>query len=147
MVLRSTRGTAQRCIVKQFKNTESWLSTANHSVELKNLSNSERGLWAEKTVFDFLVRKKWVLISERQKYKYGEIDFIFQREQKVAIIEVKYLHNPWMSFQRLSNEQLLRLKNNFLNLRQTKFKSYDVKLFLCFVDRNQRIEWVNLADY
>ncbi len=113
---------------------------------LKNLSNSERGLWAEKIVHDFLVVKKWILISERHKYKYGEIDFIFQRDQKIAIIEVKYLHNPWMSFERISNEQLQRLKNNFLNLRQTKFKSYEVKLFLCFVDQYGKIEWVNLTE-
>lgn len=113
---------------------------------LKNLSNSERGLWAEKTVHEFLRAKNWVLVSERQKYKYGEIDFIFQRDQHVAIIEVKYLHNPWMSFQRISNEQLQRLKNNFLNLRQTKFKSNEVKLFLCFVDRYRKIEWVNLTE-
>lgn len=146
MALKNTKGTAQRCIVKPFKNSESCRSIENHSVALKNLSNSERGLWAEKTVHEFLRAKNWVLVSERQKYKYGEIDFIFQRDQHVAIIEVKYLHNPWMSFQRISNEQLQRLKNNFLNLRQTKFKSNEVKLFLCFVDRYRKIEWVNLTE-
>lgn len=115
-------------------------------MELKSLSSSERGLWAEKIVHDFLVSKKWILISERQKYKYGEIDFIFQRDHQVAILEVKYLHNPWMSFQRLSGEQLQRLRNNFLYLRQTQFKSYNVKLFLCFVDRHKKIEWIDLTE-
>ncbi len=115
-------------------------------MELKNLSNSQRGLWAEKNVHDFLIAKKWILVSERQKYQYGEIDFIFQRDDQVAIIEVKYLHNPWMSFQRLSSGQLQRLRNNFFNLRHTKFKNYEVKLFLCFVDCQKKIEWLDLTE-
>ena len=113
-------------------------------MELKNLSNSERGLWAEKIVHDFLISKKWKLVSERTRYSFGEIDFIFQRDRHVAIIEVKYLHSPWMSFQRISNDQVQRLRNNFLNLRKTMFRSSDVKLFLCFVDRHEKIEWVEL---
>ncbi len=115
-------------------------------MELKNLSNSERGLWAEKIVHDFLISKNWKLVSERTRYSFGEIDFIFQRNHQVAIIEVKYLHNSWMSFQRISNQQVLRLQNNFLNLKKTRFRSSDVKLFLCFVDRQEKIEWVDLCD-
>lgn len=115
-------------------------------MELKSLSNSERGLWAEKIVHDFLISKKWILISERHKYKYGEIDFIFQRDHQVAIIEVKYLHNSWMSFQRISDRQVQRLRNNLLSLRKTKFISYDVKLFLCFVDCHEKIEWIDLTE-
>ncbi len=114
-------------------------------MELKNLSNSERGLWAEKIVHDFLISKKWKLVSHREKYLHGEIDFIFKRDQKIAIIEVKYLHDSWMSFQRISNQQVLRLQNNFLNLSKIQFKSFHVKLFLCFVDLNQRIEWIELS--
>lgn len=132
--------------MKQFKNTESWLSIENPSVELKSLSNSERGLWAEKTVHDFLISKKWKLISERTHYLFGEIDFIFQRDQNIAIIEVKYLHNPWMSFHRISKKQVQRLRNNFLNLSATQFKNYNVKLFLCLIDRHQKIDWIDLTE-
>ena len=124
----------------------SCLSTENHSAELRNLSNSDRGLWAEDTVLDFLIQKKWSVISKRKKYKFGEIDLIVERNQQVAIIEIKFLHNPWMAFERLHHKQLMKLITNFNYLKKIEFRKMDVKLFLCFVSKNKEIIWINLQE-
>lgn len=125
---------------------ESWISTENHSVVSKNLSNSDRGLWAEQIVCDFLIQKKWSIISKRTKYKFGEIDLIAERDRQVAIVEIKFLHQHWMAFERLQLAQLSRLQKNYIYLSQTCFYKKNTKLFLCFVSRDQKITWVNLTD-
>lgn len=124
---------------------ESSISIENHSVGLKNSSNSERGKWAEDVVSEFLLQKKWIIISRRKKYQFGEIDIIVQRYQQIALIEVKYLHAHWMSFERISKKQINRLEKNLNYLSKTEFIKNDVKLFLCFVQNNKKIEWVDLT--
>lgn len=92
----------------------------------------------------FLVSKKWNIISKRQKYKFGEIDLVVQREKKIVIIEVKTLKNEWSAFDRVQNKQIFRLQKNFIYLSKTEFKNFDVKLMLCFVGTDFKISWVDL---
>lgn len=113
-------------------------------VALKNLSNSERGRWAEDVVIDFIIFKKWKILSKRTKYKFGEIDLIAERDDQVALIEVKFLHQSWMSFERISKAQICRLQKNHMHLSATEFKNKELKLFLAFVDKNKKIEWIDL---
>jgi Holliday junction resolvase-like predicted endonuclease len=123
---------------------ESCQSTENHSAVLKNLSNAERGLWAEKIVSDFLVQKKWHIISERKKYKFGEIDLVVKRWDRIALIEVKYLHNEWMSFERIQQKQIESLQKNYLYLSNGEFKNYKTQLVAGFVSQSKIIKWVDL---
>ncbi len=128
---------------------EFYQSTENHSAELKNLSPNQlshvrRGLWAEKVVLDFLVQKKWKIISERKKYKFGEIDLVVKREDRVTLIEVKYLHNEWMSFERIHQKQINRLKRNYLFLSNGEFKNYKTQLMVGLVNRSMTIKWIDL---
>jgi Holliday junction resolvase-like predicted endonuclease len=125
---------------------ESLVSTENHSAESKNLFNSNRGLWAENVVCSFLISKNWSIISHRKKYKFGEIDLIVQRGQCIAIIEIKFLHNQWMSFERLNPVQHYKIRKNFVYLSESLFHTQNVKLFLCFVGRSGDIQWVQLSD-
>jgi Holliday junction resolvase-like predicted endonuclease len=123
---------------------ESYQSTENHSVGLKNLSNSERGLWAEAVVNHFLISKKWEIISERKKYKFGEIDLVVRRSNCVALIEVKYLHNAWMSFERIQQKQIERLQKNYLYLSNGEFRNYKMQLVAGFVCSSKKIKWTPL---
>ncbi len=129
---------------------EFYQSTENHSAELKNLSPNQlshvqRGLWAENIVEKFLVQKKWHIISKRKKYKFGEIDLVVKREDRVTLIEVKYLHNEWMSFERIHRKQIDRLKRNYIFLTNGEFKNYKTQLMAGFVSHSKTIKWVNLV--
>lgn len=128
---------------------ECLISTENLLVGSKslfnsNLTNAQRGQWAEDVVSEFLIQKKWSVLSRRIKYKFGEVDLIVGRKNDVAIVEVKYLHSEWMAFQRIDQKQIYRLKKNFIYLSETEFKNKNVKLFLCFVQKNLKINWINL---
>jgi Holliday junction resolvase-like predicted endonuclease len=126
------------------KNTECLISTENLSAALKSTSNNTLGKATEDFVAEFLISKKWNIVSQRQKYKFGEIDLIVQRKNNIAIIEVKTLKNEWSAFERIHDNQVLRLQKNFIYLSKTEFKKFDVKLMLCFVGADFKISWVDL---
>jgi len=110
------------------------------------MTSAQRGLWAETVVRQFLIQKKWSILACREKYKFGEIDLIVGRKKNIAIVEVKYLNSEWMAFQRIDEKQILRLKKNYIYLSESEFKDKNVKLFLCFVKQDLKINWINLFE-
>lgn len=89
----------------------------------------------------FLENKKWTVLGRRLHCPYGEVDLLFEKENKIALIEVKYLHDEWMIFERVHPEQLKRLSKNLVFF-QSQFVNKNIKLFVALVDRKGQIKWI-----
>lgn len=109
-------------------------SKSSHKIS----SNQLKGLLAEALVCKYLKSKSWQLLFHREKMVHGEVDLVFENEKKVVFIEVKTLHNDWMSFERVSKKQIQRLKLNLLH-----YKTHKEKVFtIAFVSSQGQIKFV-----
>ncbi len=93
----------------------------------------DRGYKSELAVIKLLTQENWQLAFHRLKTVISEIDLIFEKENKILLVEVKSLNENWRSFERIGGRQLDRLKQN--------------KLSFAFLCRDKKIEalvaWVN----
>jgi Holliday junction resolvase-like predicted endonuclease len=114
-------------------------------VELKSSSdkNHQLGLIAEYNVKKLLETKGWILILHRFKTRAGEIDLIFEKEEKILLIEVKKLTNSWRSFQRIRQKQLLVLKTNRL-LFLLNFKDKEIESYVAWVSQKNVITFCSV---
>lgn len=127
--------------------------TEKHLLESKNTSdqfsrgrsNQKRGLWAEDIAYKYFIEKKYNFISRRKKLKFGEVDLIFSFKNEIFFIEVKALHNDWMTFQRLNVNQKNRILKNSIYYQLSNPK-YTVSVLLCFVSQDRSINIINLND-
>lgn len=115
------------------------------SPELKSTSNSSRGLWAEEVAKASFLQEKFQFLYQRKKLKFGEVDLIFSKSKVIYFIEVKMLHNPWMSFERLGHKQKQRIIKNSIFYQKLNPK-YMVICLLCFVHPNKKIDTINLTE-
>lgn len=115
------------------------------SAELKSTSNSRRGLWAEEMAKTYFLKQRYSFLFQRKKLKYGEVDLIFSNVNHIYFIEVKMLHNPWMSFERLGCAQKKRILKNSLYYQKINPK-YRVICLLCFVSPKNDIDIINLSE-
>ncbi len=103
-----------------------------------------KGQWAEEVVKEKFLREKFELISQRQKLSHGEVDLIFQKNNTQFLIEVKFLNNPWMSFERLGRRQKQKI---ILNIAyQQSVTRLQVVGLLCLVDKYKNISIMNILD-
>jgi Holliday junction resolvase-like predicted endonuclease len=70
------------------------------------------GLLAEVQVIKLLMKNGWSLSFHRLKTRIAEIDLIFEKRNKILLVEVKTLNNPWRAGQRISQRQLDKLRMN-----------------------------------
>lgn len=77
------------------------------------------------------------------KLKFGEVDLVCRRNHLIILLEVKCLNNEWRSFERISQKQLNRLHLN-RNLIFNFFPQYEVRSFVVWVDKNCRIQFIEI---
>jgi Holliday junction resolvase-like predicted endonuclease len=58
------------------------------------------------------MKNGWSLSFHRLKTRIAEIDLIFEKRNKILLVEVKTLNNPWRAGQRISQRQLDKLRMN-----------------------------------
>ncbi len=88
--------------------------------------------------------KGWKLVFQRLKTKIAEIDLVFERDEKIVLIEVKKLNDDWRAFQRLHPQQQLRLQANLVLFSQ-KFKKYRIKAFVAWVRDRKPIVFAEIG--
>lgn len=116
------------------------------SPALKNTLNSynqNEGLKSETKVIEYFQKRKWCLLFHRAKTKIAEIDLIFQKSNKIKLVEVKKLNNQWRSFERVSEKQIQKLILNQIYLSQ-KFSNYYIESNICWVNSNGNVTTVEL---
>jgi Holliday junction resolvase-like predicted endonuclease len=127
-----------------YKKTESANYTEKASAELKSFCFDQvKGHQAELFVIQYFLNLKFQFVAQRKKLKYGEVDLIFQKQQRILFVEVKTLHNDWMSFNRISKKQFFKLKKNAFYYQMNN-KNYEVKSLLAWVKSNETIELVEI---
>lgn len=118
---------------------------ANKLTSSKANRSIAKGLWAEQVVIRFFQSKGWELLSQRSKIQKIEIDLIFRKENKIAIVEVKHLNDPWKSFDRVHSKQIGRLKQALLRARFANRKNA-VNGCIAFVSPNQSLNFISLDE-
>lgn len=73
---------------------------------------------AEAQVIALLQKRGWELQFQRARTAVAEVDLIFQKDNRLQLIEVKSLDNPWRAFERISHRQMQKLILNQLHLSQ-----------------------------
>lgn len=76
--------------------------------------------------------KGWKLVFQRLKTKIAEIDLVFEKDDKIALIEVKKLNEDWRVFQRWNPLQQMRFQANLV-LFSRKFQNKEIKGFVAWV--------------
>ena len=69
------------------------------------------------------------------------MDLIFQKDNQIHFIEVKTLHNVWMSFERIKPNQMRRLQRN--QIHYSYRSQYQIELKIIFVNPLGGIEIVS----
>ena len=112
------------------------------SAELKNTSAKtpaqRAGLYAEEQVANLLQKHNWELIFHRLKTPIAEIDLVFEKDDKIILVEVKTLNTSWRSFQRIAPLQKNRLSLNLV-LFSNFFKEKKVEAYVAWVEKNNAI--------
>ena len=109
--------------------------------------NITKGLRAEESVREYFLRKSFVLIRNRWKTPYAELDLVFLNPLKTrfCIVEVKTNGSSETLDYRLSAGQRLRIQRASLWLRFTYHK--DVDVYLALVKPDSQIVLVNFEDF
>ncbi len=101
------------------------------------------GLLAERAVIFLLTKDNWSLILQRCESSISEIDLIFEKDQKVLLIEVKKLNAEWRSFQRIQRSQVYSLQKNLI-IFSNKFPNYAFQALIAWVDLKNKISFVSI---
>jgi Holliday junction resolvase-like predicted endonuclease len=88
-------------------------------------------------------KQGWVILFQRAKTQIGEIDLIFEKNNKILLIEVKKLNNSWRAFERIGAKQANKLQNNLIYF-SNRFRQFQFFAQLCWVDRLQKVYFVEL---
>jgi|GEM_PF-4723237 len=146
MDLKNTKATEHCTNVNKFKHLVQVRGIAKASEELKNTSvnyskSQALGYRAEQNVIKLLQSENWILCFHRLKTDIAEIDLIFEKNNKVLLIEVKTLNNSWRAFERIQKKQLSKLQSN-LGLFSRQFHAYEFHAYVAWVDPQNRISFV-----
>lgn len=88
--------------------------------------------------------KGWKLVFQRLKTKIAEIDLVFEKEEKIALIEVKKLSEDWRVFQRWHPLQQMRFQANIV-LFSRKFQDKKIKGFVAWVRDRKPVVFVEIG--
>ncbi|MGZ3690460.1 MAG: YraN family protein [Pseudobdellovibrio sp.] len=102
-----------------------------------------RGFNAEMAVVKLLTAENWQFIFYRLKTTISEIDLVFEKNNKILLIEVKSLNENWRSFERIGGRQLDRLKQNKL-VFSFLFKDKIIEACVAWVNRKNEISFVKI---
>jgi Holliday junction resolvase-like predicted endonuclease len=103
----------------------------------KGLVNSAKGVWAEKQVQAFLLKKGFQILHSRWKTPFAEVDLVAQKNKKYYFFEVKTLLSMDYKPQRISKKQRLRLERAYQWALQFYFP---LEMWLVFVAIDGKIK-------
>jgi Holliday junction resolvase-like predicted endonuclease len=110
---------------------------------LKNSSETikfDSGLKSELAVVRLLQNRKYICEFHRFKTKIAEIDLIFSKGNRILLVEVKSLNNDWRAFERIGQDQQIKLKNN-LGLFSRAIPNYEFSAWVCWVNKSNIISF------
>lgn len=116
------------------------------SVVLKSsfkTKNQHLGYSAEQAVVILLQKRNWILEFQRLKTKFAEIDLVFSKEDKVLLLEVKKLNDPWRSFERINLKQYQKLQSNLLFF-SSMFKNFEFEAYVVWVDPMNKVSFARV---
>ncbi|MBC7420683.1 MAG: YraN family protein [Bdellovibrio sp.] len=102
------------------------------------------GLAAEVSVIEKMKHNSWSLSFQRARTKIAEIDLIFEKQNRVALIEVKALNNSWRAFERIGVKQTQKLQVNLIFLA-SQFKEFKFFAAICWVDKKGKVYFVEVS--
>jgi Holliday junction resolvase-like predicted endonuclease len=111
---------------------------------LQYLKSQHSGLNAERAVMYKLTSEGWDLVLQRARTSIGEIDLIFEKKDRLLLIEVKKLNSSWRAFERIDLKQTQKLQRNLILFSQA-FKDFKVFASLCWVDEKNKTYFVELS--
>ena len=53
------------------------------------MDSTGKGCWGEERVLRLLQRRGWQLVSQRWSCRYGELDLVLEKQQRLLVVEVK----------------------------------------------------------
>ena len=90
--------------------------------QLNPLTNSKRiGDFGEKIARHYLEKKKYKILAQNFKNKWGEIDIIAKKKDEITFFEIKTLHSPKISQEKTffpEDKISLKKKNQFRKMAQ-----------------------------
>ena len=117
MVLKNTKGTAPNFTASGFKNLALQLGIVKPLAESASTSENLHhisGKRSEMAVIHIMEKRGWVLEWQRIRTTIAEIDLIFTKRERVLLVEVKRIDNPWRTFERIQ-KGTLRLLEEWVN--------------------------------
>ena len=108
------------------------------------------GLFAEYWVIFLFFFKGYILLKHRYKTKFGEIDLIFKKSNKIIAIEVKARSNKNIKLNEVvSKNQIHRIKNtlNFFLIKNKNYHNYDYTIDLVLVYKNLFFKHIKDIEY
>lgn len=106
-----------------------------------------KGLTAEEYVVNFLIQKQFSIIGKNIKNKFGEIDILCQKNNKIYIVEVKYRNDANILLHSIDKTKIHNCLNAFYEYFQNFRHNYDdIKLIGAFVDRYKKIHLYYLEE-
>ena len=136
---KNTKATRRLNTWKKFFNSDPAKNTVEASKASKNFSTHSRGLTSEERVVDFYRRRDFVLLRQRQRHKFAEIDLIFQKNKKLILVEVKTLADSEFVQWKVSQRQRQRLSNAF-HYYLHKYPELEVECHMVTVDHSGHIQ-------
>ncbi len=105
--------------------------------------SQSRGFYAEQMVVKLLIKNNWNLLFQRLKTRIAEIDLVFERYDKILLVEVKTLNDSWRAGQRLAPKQIEKLKANRMILSFYP-KKKKVEAYVAWVQKNNVITFCSI---
>ncbi len=88
-------------------------------------------------------KRGWVLLFQRAKTKIGEIDLVFENDNKILLVEVKKLNNSWRAFERIDLRQQHKLQLNLIYFAKS-YQTFRIFAQVCWVDQRGQVYFVDL---
>ncbi len=100
-----------------------------------------KGKYFEEIACKYLIKKGYKIISKNIYSRFGEIDILSTKDNKLIIIEVK---GGKFRYENINKKKLHKIINTFLN-KGSKFNIHNFKsiqIDIIFIDENNQIEHI-----
>ena len=118
------------------------------------MESTRKGCWGEERVLRLLRRRGWQLVSQRWSCRYGELDLVLEKQQRLLVVEVKSRRcrglDQW-GLRAFNKRKQLRLMRAIACWQETHpyFAEHSLELVLALVplppSRNT-LDWIRVDD-
>lgn len=100
-----------------------------------------KGKYFEELAYKYLIKKGYKIIHRNIYSRFGEIDILCIKDNKLIIVEVK---GGKFRYENINKKKLNKIITTFLN-KEAKFNTYKFKAIqidIIFIDENNKIEHI-----